>query len=185
MLEDRISRKDFLRLSVGSAALVATARLPVAHADDLDCAERKPPEPNDYSQSGPTFVHCEEHLIYSNPFDQHVAPAWYEAKLIYHLNLGVATERPPYPIAGQYLFVYQDDFQNPTTVEGFFAQAGPLVNAGQHVIFDAAPGDPDYSPIWHNHWVLVPRDYEINSLRSEEAVLQSGYPIVESPFYIN
>ena len=37
-----------------------------------------------------------------------------------------------------------------------------------------------YSPLWQFNYVIVPRDYEPNSLRSEGDCLDSGFPIEKS-----
>ena len=55
----------------------------------------------------------------------------------------------------------------------------------QYGIYDSRPGDEHYSPIWRYHYVLVPRDYEPNALRSEEDVLASGYEVVQADTYTN
>ena len=36
---------------------------------------------------------------------------------------------------------------------------------GQYGIYDTRPGDEGYSPIWRYHFVVVPRDYEVNSIQ--------------------
>jgi hypothetical protein len=38
----------------------------------------------------------------------------------------------------------------------------------------------NYSPLWQFNYVVVPRDYEPNSLRSESDCLNSGFPIEKS-----
>ncbi|MCL5961092.1 MAG: hypothetical protein M1358_17600 [Chloroflexi bacterium] len=81
-----------------------------------------------------------------------------------------------------YHFVYEDEFQAPTTVEGFKSQPRA---PGVFTVFDSVPGQPNYSPIWHNNWLLVPRDYKVDSIRSVDAVKGSGYRIVDSPIYVN
>ncbi len=37
-----------------------------------------------------------------------------------------------------------------------------------------------YSPLWQFNYVVVPRDYAPNTLRSEADCLKSGYPIYKS-----
>ena len=55
----------------------------------------------------------------------------------------------------------------------------------QHGIYDSRPGDENYSPIWRYHYVIVPPDYEPNTLRFEDDVLRSGHEIVEADTYTN
>lgn len=56
---------------------------------------------------------------------------------------------------------------------------------GQYGIYDSRPGDANYSPIWRYHYVVVPRDYQPNALRSEDAVLASGYEAIHADTYTN
>jgi hypothetical protein len=56
---------------------------------------------------------------------------------------------------------------------------------GQYGIYDSKPGDENYSPIWRYNYVVVPRDYEANTLKSEEDCLSSGFPVIESDVYTN
>jgi hypothetical protein len=42
-----------------------------------------------------------------------------------------------------------------------------------------------YSPIWQFNYVVVPRDYQPNTLRSEGDCLTSGYPIYRSQVFEN
>jgi hypothetical protein len=42
-----------------------------------------------------------------------------------------------------------------------------------------------YSPIWQFNYVIVPRDYKANTLRSEKDCLESGYPIKKSRVFEN
>lgn len=38
----------------------------------------------------------------------------------------------------------------------------------------------NYSPLWQFNYVVVPRDYETNTLRSEADCLDSSFPIEKS-----
>ena len=51
---------------------------------------------------------------------------------------------------------------------------------GQYNIYDSVPGMEKYSPLWQFNYVIVPRDYEPNRLRSEADCLNSGYEIRQS-----
>ena len=66
-------------------------------------------------------------------------------------------------------------------------EAGKLKNGrepdrveGQYNIYDSVPGMDKYSPLWQFNYVIVPRDYEANTLRSEQDCQESGYPILRS-----
>ena len=51
---------------------------------------------------------------------------------------------------------------------------------GQYNIYDSVPGMESYSPLWQFNYVIVPRDYKPNTLRSEADCLTSGYTIAKS-----
>jgi hypothetical protein len=52
-------------------------------------------------------------------------------------------------------------------------------------IYDTVPGMERYSPIWQFNYVVVPRDYVPNTLRSEGDCLNSGYSILKSQDFEN
>ncbi len=56
---------------------------------------------------------------------------------------------------------------------------------GQSNIYDTVPGDKGYSAILKFYYVIVPQDYQPNTLRSEQDCLDSGYEIRESSSYEN
>jgi hypothetical protein len=56
---------------------------------------------------------------------------------------------------------------------------------GQLNIYDSVPGMDKYSPIWQFNYVVVPRDYQTNALRSEADCLSSGYQVIRSNDFEN
>ncbi|MGH7444306.1 MAG: hypothetical protein ACREKM_05495 [Longimicrobiales bacterium] len=118
-----------------------------------------------------------ENLTYSNPFGQDIGPVWYDGKLGYAIHGGqvwIDPERTKW--ANQYMPVYSMDGG---------ADGAPERVEGQHIIYDTAPGDEAYSPIWRHNWVIVPRDYESNALRSVADIRSSDYRIVTTDDYFN
>lgn len=118
-----------------------------------------------------------ENLTYSNPFGQEIGPVWYDGKLGYAIHGGevwIDPDRTKW--ANQYMPVY--------SVDGG-PDGGPERVDGQHIIYDTAPGDEAYSPIWRHHWVIVPRDYESNSLRSLADIQDSDYRLITTDNYFN
>lgn len=118
-----------------------------------------------------------ENLTYSNPFGQQIGPVWYEGRMGYAIHGGevwIDPERTEW--ANQYMPVY--------SVDGG-PDGGPERVEGQHIIYDTAPGDAGYSPIWRHHWVVVPRDYEANALRSVQDIRDSDYRMVTTDRYFN
>lgn len=118
-------------------------------------------------------------LTYTNPYGQNIAARWVDGEIVYRVSLGkVSVDPKTTKVAKEYIAVYaapaQD--QSPSEVERVPKQLS---------IYDTQPGDEGYSPIWHYHYVVVPRNYEANTLRSEAAVLASGYPVVPGREFSN
>jgi hypothetical protein len=122
-----------------------------------------------------------EALTYNNPFGQVMERVWFDGKICFAVDLGdVDVDASRVKVAQEYIPVYA-------------AELGPNGKAvrppesvpGQLNIYDTVPGMERYSPIWQFNYVIVPRDYEVNSLRSEGDCLASGYPILRSNDFEN
>lgn len=70
-------------------------------------------------------------------------------------------------------------------ITGTDDEGNPLPVEDQHVIFDCAPGEPHYSPMWLVHYAVVGKDYRPNSVRSEYEILSGGLPVVKSRLAVN
>jgi len=115
-------------------------------------------------------------LTYSNPHGQRVGPRWVRGEVVYAMPFGIVHVDPEkQKWAKEFVLIY--DMNGP--------DGRPERVTGQYGIYDTRPGDPDYSPIWRYHFVVVPRDYEVNAIRSEEDILNSGYEVIESDTYTN
>jgi len=120
---------------------------------------------------------AEPQLAYSNPHKQRVGPRWVRGEVVFAMPLGIVTVDPEQTRwAKEYVVVH--------SVDGG-PEGRPERVPGQFGIYDSRPGDPHYSPIWRYNYVLVPRGYVANTLRSEEDCLNSGFPIIESNVYTN
>jgi len=123
-----------------------------------------------------------ESLEYNNPFNQGVERVWFDGKIVY------ASEQ------GELELTFDDDF---TCVGNKVAQEYQVVYAvdldergkligeaelvpGQYNVYDSVPGMEQYSPLWQFNYVVVPRGYVANTLRSERDCLQSGYTVIKS-----
>jgi hypothetical protein len=114
-----------------------------------------------------TAVH-DQGLDYSNPHQQTVHPRWAGGKVVWSIPCGpVAVDTNETHVADEYILVYSMDGDN----------GKPEKVKAQYTIYDTKPGDPGYSPLWRHNYVIVPRDYAAQTLRSKEQVLTSGYPI--------
>jgi hypothetical protein len=122
------------------------------------------------------FTGSKEALTYNNPFKQSVERVWFDGKLVYAVDCGeVEVDPEQVKIAEEYQVVYSLD-----------AEGKPKDEVkGQYNIYDSVPGMKKYSPIWRFNYVMVPRDYEPNSLRSEGDVLKSGYQVKKSNNFEN
>jgi hypothetical protein len=107
-------------------------------------------------------------LQYSNPHRQVVHPRWAGGEVVWSIPCGpVVIDPAQTKVADEFIVVYSMDGDKgqPERVEG------------QYTIYDSKPGDPGYSPLWRHNYVIVPRDYRNQTLRSKEDVLRSGYRI--------
>ncbi len=115
-------------------------------------------------------------LEYSNPHHQRVGPRWVRGEIVYAMPCGIVHIDPSQDRwANEYVVVY--------SLEG--PDGRPERVPGQYGIYDTKPGDPGYSPIWRYNYVIAPRDYVANTLRSEEDCRQSGYQIIQADTYTN
>lgn len=193
-MEDlHLTRKTFLQAGIASAAGVmlsaCTSEPTPARTAVVDTVAGAGTNAGvgpglDTTFVGPRYVENLENLKYNNPFNQGLDPAWNEGNKVFHFFLGAATTAPPYKIAVQYLPIRQSAYDGPTRTTDDFMRLVQNAKVGT-VVFDSVPGDPNYSPIWHNHWVLVPDDYQADTLRSVAQVMSSGYEVVETPIWVN
>jgi hypothetical protein len=122
-----------------------------------------------------------EPLTYDNPLNQNIERVWYDRKIVYALDAGDLdiSDAGSIKVAKEYQPVYSVDLD----------QNGKMKNSetvpGQYNIYDSIPGQKDYSPIWQFYYVVVPRDYKANTLRSAQDCEQSGYPIYKSNEFEN
>jgi hypothetical protein len=122
-----------------------------------------------------------EALTYNNPFGQVMERVWFDGKVVFAVDLGaVAVDPSSVKVAQEYQPVYSAELGDDGR-----AVRPPEQVPGQLNIYDTVPGMDRYSPIWQFNYVIVPRDYEPNALRSEGDCLASGYPVVRSNDFEN
>ena len=122
-----------------------------------------------------------EALDYNNPYGLVVERVWFDGKIVFgvesgELDLDPATNK----VAQEYQVVYDVELD----------ERGKLVREpdrveGQFNIYDSIPGMEKYSPVWQFNYVVVPREYEPQTLRSEADCVNSGYPIIRSNVFEN
>ncbi len=115
-------------------------------------------------------------LTYSNPYRLEVERVWFEGKIVYAIEQGELDVDPArLKVAMEYQIVYAVELGP----DGKPVREPERV-PGQYNIYDSVPGMEKYSPLWLFNYVVVPRDYAPNTLRSESDCLASGYPILRS-----
>lgn len=121
-------------------------------------------------------VQLTEQLDYNNPLRQVVETAWYNNRKYWAFgpNVPLPVDTAQTKIAQEYMIAYSaSPHGEPDLV--------PL----QLNIYDSIPGMPQYGPIWHLNYVIVPRGYVPNTIRSAEQAVTSGYQIISSDRYVN
>jgi hypothetical protein len=117
-----------------------------------------------------------ERLDYSNPFGLELERVWFDGKIVYASELGELDVDPAsVKVAQEYQIVYGVELD-----EKGKPRREPERVKGQYNIYDSVPGMDKYSPLWLFNYVVVPREYKPNTLRSEADCLKSGYPILKS-----
>ncbi len=117
-----------------------------------------------------------EQLDYNNPMHQVIETAWFNGKKYWAIgpNIPLPINPEETKTAEEYVIVY-----------GVGEEEEPHLVPLQLNIYDSIPGMPQYSPIWHLNYVIVPQDYVPNTLRSAEQVLNSPYQVIPSDRYVN
>jgi hypothetical protein len=130
-----------------------------------------------------------ENLTYNNPYNLEIERVWFDGKVVYaveqgELELEFDASRACIgnKVAQEYQVVYRAELEEDGKLKD--GQAPDRVD-GQFNIYDSVPGMEQYSPLWQFNYVVVPRDYAPNTLRSEADCLNSGYPILKSTIVEN
>ena len=122
-----------------------------------------------------------EDLHYNNPYGYTIERVWFDGKVVFATEQGeVDVDPKKIKVAQEYQIVYAVRLN----AKGTLVREPDRV-AGQLNIYDSIPGMKKYSPIWQFNYVIVPRDYAANTLRSERDCLRSGYDIVRSMVFEN
>lgn len=125
-----------------------------------------------------------ENLTYNNPYALEIERVWFDGKVVFAVESGeVEIEFDEHrvvrgnKVAQEYQVVYSVELDE----HGKLADGNePERVEGQYNIYDSVPGMEAYSPLWQFNYVVVPRDYEPHSLRSEADCVNSGYRIEKS-----
>jgi hypothetical protein len=124
-----------------------------------------------------------EELNYNNPYGYKIERVWFDRRVVFATEAGdVEVDPRKVKVAQEYQVVYSVKL----TPKGKLSRGRePERVPGQFNIYDSIPGMRKYSPIWQFNYVIVPRDYVPNTLRSERECLASGYEIRKSNVFEN
>ena len=191
-----MARDNAARLTVGSLIGLPLGRVPEAAAllaaagrDDAASSVQEIEGPNwtvsggQVGRGGQSAWRADgiEALTYNNPFGQVMERVWFDGKVVYAIDLGAVVVDPAeVKVAQEYQMVYSVQLDERGRSAG-----EPERVEGQLNIYDTVPGMDRYSPVWQFNYVVVPRDYQANRLRSERDCLESGYPILRSHVFEN
>ncbi len=130
-----------------------------------------------------------EDLTYNNPYSLEIERVWFDGKVVYAVESGEVEldfddERVARgnKVAQEYQVVHSVELDDRGKLKD---GKEPERVEGQYNIYDSVPGMEKYSALWQFNFVVVPPDYEANTLRSEADCLASGYPIVKSTIVEN
>jgi len=155
---------------------VARKRAPLK-SDGVWAIHRGEPRPKSRTKARLRDV---EPLTFNNPYGYGIERVWFDGKVIYASEQGeVDIDEAKVKVAQEYQIVYSVKL----TPKRHLATAKRV--PGQFNIYDSVPGMRKYSPIWQFNYVIVPKDYIPNSLRSERDCLRSGYEIRRSMVFEN
>jgi hypothetical protein len=124
-----------------------------------------------------------ETLDFNNPYGYDIERVWFQGKIVFASEQGeLDIDEKKVKVAQEYQIVYAVTLNAQRKLRG---GKEPKRVPGQLNIYDTIPGMPGYSPIWQFNYVIVPRGYKPNTLRSEKDCLLSGYPIKKSRVFEN
>jgi hypothetical protein len=124
-----------------------------------------------------------EALRYNNPYTYKIERVWFDGRVVFATEQGeVDVDPKKVKVAQEYQVVYSVKLTSKGKLVG---GKGPKRVPRQFNIYDSVPGMKKYSAIWQFNYVIVPRDYVANTLRSERDCLRSGYEIKKSAVFEN
>ena len=88
---------------------------------------------------------------------------------------------------GQVVKYYNFDVQplDPAPIYVFFREGASDPVEGQLNIINVIPGDPGYNDFWQIVKVMVPEDYEANTVTNAQGIFNNQYPMESTPQLVN
>ena len=135
-----------------------------------------------YAKARPNKPRGVEDLHFNNPYGYKIERVWFDGRVVFATEQGeVDVDPKKVKVAQEYQVVYAVKLTSKRKLASGSAKRVP----GQFNIYDSVPGMKKYSAIWQFNYVIVPRDYVPNTLRSERDCLRSGYEIRKSLVFEN
>jgi hypothetical protein len=149
-------------------------------SDGVWAIQRGEPRPRSRAKARVRDV---EPLTFNNPYGYKIERVWFDGRVIYASEQGeLDIDETKVKVAQEYQIVYSVRLN---AQRKLLRGKEPDRVPRQLNIYDTVPGMPGYSPIWQFNYVIVPRAYKPNTLRSEKQCLESGYPIKKSRVFEN
>ena len=95
---------------------------------------------------------------------------WLDGREVFYPDFGL---NPPVAIP---IWAFADGMDN---------RGQPKLVSGQNNVIDALPSEPGYSAFWRVNLVMVPQNYQVNSIRSAQAVRDSGLTVQATDSVVN
>lgn len=112
----------------------------------------------------------------SEPVHFALVSGWYRDREARYYDLGRNTSATGDVVDTAQIWVF---------ITGMDSEGNPQFVEGQGSVVEVVPGDAEYSDLWEVMMVTVPDGYEPDSIRSAEAVTESGYPVTEPGLFVN
>ena len=130
-----------------------------------------------------------ENLTYSNPYALEIERVWFDGRIVYAVESGeveIDFDEQRNAVGNKVAQEYQVVHAVALDEHGKLEEGTePERVEGQYNIYDSVPGMENYSPLWQFNYVIVPPEYEANSLRSEADCLSGRYPVRKSTIVEN
>jgi len=117
-------------------------------------------------------------VLTAPPKNYELVQGWYQGSKTFYYEFGTNT-----PATGGGTGINSAPIY--VLVTGFDAGGNPQVVEGQHNIVDVIPGEAGYSDLWQVTFVTVPADYQANTIKSADALLEAGYEQTPTETYVN
>ena len=192
LTERRLDRRSVLRtFAIGGAGVAAAAILGCSSDDDgedgammEESMTATPTEeamaegsmtPTGTAMSDDGMMEVHDHDV-GEAKDFKLVHGWHRGDDVTYYDFGMnSTVNPPAVVpAPIWAFIH-----------GMDADGNPMFVEGQHNIVDVAPGDDGYSDLWLVNLVVVPEDYEPDSITSAADLQAMSYETMQPGIMVN